>query len=269
MTTYFATAYESKQVKIVTNTDLIFHAASIIKPIILDSWINGFNESVPSWDTHVHIREDHYCKGSGVLEATKSVSDISLHDAAEMMITLSDNTASNVFIDQFSPAPENTPLRVTEAMQDLGYVHSEVRGWYGGAYKSQNVDFIPVSDELFSFECAGVTNVTDVLKSIKSLYGHENVRDMFERCQDLRGLKKDGVVPSGWVSGQKTGYVDGVRHVAGWLRRVDDVDSAVFMVVLTDSDDDSGAENWVVIDEVVAEFVDLAVCGDVCQGGLR
>lgn len=261
MSIYLATAYESQRNKSVTNADLIFHAASIIKPIILDSWIKSFDASDSCWDARVRIREDHYCGGSGVLDATRSVSDISLHDAAEMMITLSDNTASNIFIDQFAPVPKNTPLRATEIMQGFGYVHSEVRGWYGGAYKSQKESFIPVSDELFSFECAGVTNVTDVLNAVKSLYRHENVRDMFERCQDLRGLKKDGVVPSGWVSGQKTGYVDGVRHVSGWLRREDDVDSAVFMAVLTDSDDESGAENWVAIDNVVAEFVDLAVCG--------
>lgn len=231
-----------------------FHAASIIKPIMIDTFLKN---NPNSWHRNINIRNDHYSWGSGILNDAREIRQISIKDAAHLAITVSDNTASNIFIDQFGTSPENSNVAISQAMRDHGYTDTDVRAWYGGSHRRRDTEnFLTVSEDLFSFDCAGVTSASDVLKSVESLYMDEKTRTMFEQCQDFRGLKKDGALPEGFVAGQKTGYVDGVRHVAGWIRKADSFDNPVFVVVLTDCDSETGWENWGYIDRFVQQVVD-------------
>lgn len=250
--TQFSYIIETPNDAVKYRENIRYHAASIIKPIFLDCYIHSPYHIEPQWDKQIEIREDHYCSGSGILNETRSITSITVKDAAEMMISLSDNTASNIIIDQFSDMPEMSTNILSGVMKNLGYKDTDVRAWYGGSHRRSDIgSFKPVDAELYSYDCAGVTSCEDVLKAIKSLYNFDITRSMFENSQDLRGLMKDGVVPDDYIVGHKTGYVDGVRHDAGWIRQKENLLDPTFVVILTDSENHSGKDNWIIIDTIV------------------
>lgn len=82
------------------NENLIFPQGSAIKIPILIEVIKQASEGKFKLTDKIKIEKKHYVGGSGVLkEFGDGTSELSIYDLAVLMITLSDNTATNILID--------------------------------------------------------------------------------------------------------------------------------------------------------------------------
>lgn len=81
------------------NGDELFPSASLIKlPILLAGLINAKN-GVLNFDQIIAITEKSKVGGSGVIQTLSSHVSLSIKDLLTLMITVSDNTATNILID--------------------------------------------------------------------------------------------------------------------------------------------------------------------------
>lgn len=233
--------------------DVVFNAASIAKLHILDAYINDPDGAGADWDTYIRINDDHRCTGSGVLlNLEDSIEHLSAKNAAELMISLSDNTASNMMISTFSDKAQYSTRCLNEVLRNLGYSKTGFGAWYGGKHRDPSGKS-QIDQRCFSFDAAATTTAREALTVAERLFDNPTAKAMMEHSQDRRGLFKDGAAPDGCVVGHKTGYVDGVRHDVGWWRPTDGAEP-VFAAFLTDSDSFTGADGWSVIDSMVASL---------------
>jgi beta-lactamase class A len=75
-----------------------FPTASTIKLPILTAFQSFVAEGRASWDDVVHIDASDVAPGSGILQHLDLPRELSLRDAAWLMICLSDNTATNILL---------------------------------------------------------------------------------------------------------------------------------------------------------------------------
>ncbi|MDD5071072.1 MAG: class A beta-lactamase-related serine hydrolase [Candidatus Omnitrophica bacterium] len=81
------------------NPDKPFVAASLIKLPMLTVLADALKQSILSLDQKVVVRRADITGGSGVLKAKKTPIELSLYDLISLMVTKSDNTATNKIID--------------------------------------------------------------------------------------------------------------------------------------------------------------------------
>jgi beta-lactamase class A len=97
-----------------------FPTASTIKLAILYELFRQADEGRVTLDAAAPLDRSHVVGGDGVLKSLGTPT-LSLRDHAVLMITLSDNTATNVLIDRLGMAT------VTKRMQSLGLVSTHLR----------------------------------------------------------------------------------------------------------------------------------------------
>lgn len=81
------------------NKDLIFPAASTIKIPLLIYLLKKIEDGILDWNTPITIDEHNRVSGTGILCELDKEIKLSLRSLAILMITLSDNTATNQIID--------------------------------------------------------------------------------------------------------------------------------------------------------------------------
>ncbi|MEX2159603.1 MAG: serine hydrolase [Dehalococcoidia bacterium] len=96
--TYAVTDLESSA-HIARDEDDVMPAASLIKVPILIGLYQAVDEGRLSLDDRIKLRDEHRFPGSGVLQHMASGADISVRDAALLMIIISDNVATNMVAD--------------------------------------------------------------------------------------------------------------------------------------------------------------------------
>jgi beta-lactamase class A len=79
--------------------DDVMPAASLIKVPILIGLYQAVHEGRLALDDRIGLRDEHRFPGSGVLQHMASGVDLSVRDAAVLMIIISDNTATNMVAD--------------------------------------------------------------------------------------------------------------------------------------------------------------------------
>lgn len=100
--------------------DETFPTASLIKVPILVTLYDLAAQHKLSLDEPVAVLDIDHVPGSGVLQFMHPGLTLTLHDAASLMIILSDNTATNVLLDK-------TSIRgVWQKMESLGLMHTKV-----------------------------------------------------------------------------------------------------------------------------------------------
>ena len=149
--------------------------------------------------------------GSGILTAHFSPGmNLSIRDAIQLMIAFSDNTATNMVIDQIGlPA-------TTDLMNRLGCPTTRL---HAKAYKPET-SLAPDRTEQFGL---GSTTSSEMLRLLELLHRRQLVSPaasdaMLEHlltCEDRDKLSAD--LPEGIKLAQKTGTVGGVRTAAGLL----------------------------------------------------
>jgi beta-lactamase class A len=100
--------------------DETFPTASLIKVPILVTLYDLVEQRQLSFDDPLTVIKIDQVPGSGVLQFMHSGMSLSVHDAAALMIILSDNTATNLILDRIAIR------RVWSKMEALGLPHTKV-----------------------------------------------------------------------------------------------------------------------------------------------
>jgi beta-lactamase class A len=100
--------------------DETFPTASLIKVPILVTLYDLADKKQLSLDDPLTVLTIDQVPGSGVLQFMHSGMSLSVHDAASLMIVLSDNTATNLLLDRIAIR------RVWTKMESLGLPHTKV-----------------------------------------------------------------------------------------------------------------------------------------------
>ena len=81
------------------NGDAVFPAASLIKIPIAVALLQEIEREKISWDTVLILKHNHYAQGAGILRTKKVGAKVKLKEAFKLMLTISDNTATNMIIE--------------------------------------------------------------------------------------------------------------------------------------------------------------------------
>jgi beta-lactamase class A len=100
--------------------DETFPTASLIKVPILATLYDLVEKRQLALDDPLTVLKIDQVPGSGVLQFMHPGMNLSVHDAATLMIVLSDNTATNILLDRI------VIRRVWEKMEALGLPHTKV-----------------------------------------------------------------------------------------------------------------------------------------------
>jgi len=100
--------------------DETFPTASLIKVGILVTLYDQVAKGNISLDDLVTVLKIDQVPGSGIVQFLHNGTELSIHDAAWLMITLSDNTATNLILDRIAIRP------MWDKMESLGLHHTKV-----------------------------------------------------------------------------------------------------------------------------------------------
>ncbi len=106
--------------RLALRADETFPTASLIKVPILVTLYDLVEQKQVSLDDPLTVLTIDQVPGSGVLQFMHSGMSLSVHDAASLMIVLSDNTATNLLLDRIAIR------RVWTKMEALGLPHTKV-----------------------------------------------------------------------------------------------------------------------------------------------
>jgi beta-lactamase class A len=188
-----------------TNDELVFPQGSAIKVPILVELFRQADRGELRLDEAVTIRRDDAVGGSGYLRHFRDgASALSLHDLAVMMITISDNMATNLLIERVGM--EN----VTRTMAGLGLPNT----------KLQRRMIQPEESRRGNENLSTATEAATLMARI-----HRCELPMSETlCRELRDILEiphagaiADAVPAGITVGQKTGSITGVAVNWGYV----------------------------------------------------
>jgi D-alanyl-D-alanine carboxypeptidase (penicillin-binding protein 5/6) len=203
--------------------------ASLIKFPLMIVTFQAVQEGKLNFADRITLREEDKVPGSGILTADFSAgTTFSLRDAVGLMIAHSDNTATNLVIDQVG-------LEATTAlMEKLGCpdtkLHSKVF--------RRDTSIAPERSRKFGL---GSTSAADLLKLLELLQQRKLVSDtasqqMFEillTCDDTTRLTR--LLPTDIRVAHKTGSVSAVRTAAGLI---ESPAGSIAVCVLTSENED-------------------------------
>jgi beta-lactamase class A len=108
--TYALTDLESRG-HLARDEDDVMPTASLIKVPILVALYQAVEDGRVRLDNRITYREEHACLGSGVLERLTPGVEMTVRDAAVLMIIISDNSATNMCIDTAGLDNVNAQMR--------------------------------------------------------------------------------------------------------------------------------------------------------------
>ena len=202
--------------------DEVFPAASLMKLPILMELFRRFQEGALDPEAKVTVRKKDLVRGAGILFELHPGLRLTLRDLARLMIVVSDNTASNLLLDQVG----------FEAVRAL-------LARLGASRTTLNRKFMhepgPAGDNL--------TTAADCVRIMRALWEgevlegtwREEALDILRRQQYREKIPM--MLPISAVVANKTGELDGVRHD---LALVEDKGKAWILAVLTRE----GREPW-------------------------
>src|SRR3989338_1131612 len=81
------------------NGEAQFPAASLIKIPVAVVLLRNIDKGLIKWDTVLTLKPKHYAQGAGYLRTKRAGTKLELREVFKLMITISDNTATNMIID--------------------------------------------------------------------------------------------------------------------------------------------------------------------------
>ena len=193
--------------------DEAFYPASVIKVPILAEVFCQANEGRLDLNHRVAVTDEDRREGSGILASLKPGLTLTLWDLAELMIVVSDNTATAMLV-RLVGAPA-----VNARMSDLGLARTRVAGAMAGDRASQDRSETTPADMLRLFELLwrgaiagpeGSAQMLDILsrQQFMGLARYLPVDDLSE---------EDGRRQSPVLLASKSGAVNGVRNDVGLI----------------------------------------------------
>ena len=204
-----------------SNEDEIFHSASMIKlPVLSCLYLEAENGNI-DLDTKYELKKEDVVEG-GILPEFHYGSIFTLRDLANIMIVVSDNTATNILIDFLGFEKINKHIKEYLGMEKTELVKKLM---------------IPAkSPDIFNYTCA-----LDILRFFDMLYfgklvSKKAAKEMLNILSRQMFIEKiPRFLPDYVFTANKTGEVSGTRH-DGAIVKSNDFDFG--MCVLTSKSDD-------------------------------
>lgn len=216
------------------NADEVMPTASLIKfPVMVEAFWQ-VHEGKAKFETTLTLKKDDKVPGAGIL--TQHFSDgvtFPLRDAVRLMIVYSDNTATNLVLDQIGIHSPNA------RMEKLGFKNTKV---HAKVYKGSTTSIDPERTKKYGL---GSTTAREMVGLLELLHAEKLVtpaacKDMLgilEKCDDKEMFVR--FLPAGVKVAHKTGAVNAARTEAGILHLKS---GPVALCVLTNDNDD---KRWV------------------------
>lgn len=194
------------------HSTLMFSGASMIKTFILEVVSRQVVAGTLQWDTPVEVNTEHQASGDGVIRDWLLPQTLPLHTVAHLMITISDNTATNAIVDHLGG------LRLlNDYFRERGY-QSRLRGWVGGADLDPRRGYWTSSPQVPSPAGLSIVMPREHAKVIRALATKPKYAiacRILLAQQDNRSLAR--YLHPGTPFAHKTGTVHGLRHDGGVL----------------------------------------------------
>ena len=194
------------------NADERMPTASLIKlPVMVETYWQVAEGKV-KLDTTLTLKKDDKVPGSGVL--TNHFSDgvtFPLRDAVRLMICFSDNTATNLVLDQIGIPSTNV------RMEKLGFKNTKINA---KVFKGSTTSIDPEATKKYGLGSTTAREMVQLLEKVHKgeLVNAEACKQMLEhmkKCDDKDKLKR--YLPAGLVVAHKTGSVSDTKTDAGLL----------------------------------------------------
>lgn len=213
------------------NADTPMPTASLIKFPIMIAAYDAVEKGKVSLDDMIELKQEDLVPGSGILTSHFSPgTKISLRDAIHLMIVYSDNTATNLVLDQLGLPATNELMAKMECPETQ--VHSKVF--------RRDTSIAPERSKKYGL---GSTTATDMVKLAEQLYDKKIVSEtasekmlahMFA-CDDKTKVPRK--LPAGTKVAHKTGAVNLTRTDAGVMETPS---GPIAFCILTNNNQDQG-----------------------------
>ena len=212
------------------NADEPMPTASLIKlPIMVEAYWQAAENKV-KLDKPLTLRKEDKVPGSGIL--TSHFSDgatFPLRDAVRLMIAFSDNTATNLVLEEIGIPSTNV------RMEKLGFKHTKINA---KVYKGSTTSIDPERTKKFGLGSTTAREMVQLLELIEAgkLVSPEACQEMIahlKACDDKEKMTR--LLPAGTIVAHKTGSVNASKTDAGILYLKS---GPVALCVLTDKNDD-------------------------------
>jgi len=224
------------------NADTLFPAASLAKLPILVEVAHQVELGHLAWETRYTVAEAACVNSTGVLADLLPGLQLTLHDLAHLMITISDNTAANILLNLVGMQAINV------TMQQLGLTST----WFERKF----IDFEARKAGRDNWTTAGDMALLLSYLSAGSLPDHEHLLNIL-LCQNDRTL-----LPAYWGEevpfAHKTGELPGILHDAGILYPPDMTSTPFIIIVMTSE----------MVDEPLTRYT-LARVGETIYNDIR
>jgi beta-lactamase class A len=223
------------------NADEVMPTASLIKlPIMFETYWQAAEGKV-KLDTMLTLKKEDKVPGSGIL--TNHFSDgasFPLRDAVRLMMVYSDNTATNLVLDQIGIPSTN------ERMEKLGLANTKINA---KVFKGSTTSISPERTKKYGL---GSTTAGEMVKLLELLQAEkvatpDACKQMFghlKACDDKDKMTR--FLPEGTVVAHKTGSLNAAKTDAGIIYLPDAADKKkthpVALCVMTDGNAD---QRWV------------------------
>lgn len=212
------------------NADEPMPTASLIKlPIMVEAYWQAAENKV-KLDKPLTLRKEDKVPGSGIL--TSHFSDgatFPLRDAVRLSIAFSDNTATNLVLDEIGIPSMNV------RMEKLGFKHTKINA---KVYKGSTTSIDPERTKKFGLGSTTAREMVQLLELIEAgkVVSPEACKEMIvhlKACDDREKMTR--LLPAGTIVAHKTGSVNASKTDAGILYLKS---GPVALCVLTDKNDD-------------------------------
>jgi beta-lactamase class A len=229
------------------HADVPMVTASLIKfPIMIEAYRQAAEKKV-DLDKPITLKKADKVPGSGILTAHFSEgATFPLRDAVHLMIVYSDNTATNLVLDEIG-------IRSTaETMEKLGYLNTKA---HSKVFR-RDTSVFPERSKQFGI---GSTTASEMVRLCEALYRKELVNPEasaamlkhMEACDDKDKFPR--FLPPGTKVAFKTGSLDAAKTAAGIITTPG---GPVAVCVLTDENED---KRW------VTDNAGNRLCADVAR----
>ena len=210
--------------------------ASLIKLAIMVETFWQVEEGKHKFDLILTLKKDDQVPGAGVLtDSFTPGATFALLDALRLMVTVSDNTATNMVLDTISIPATNT------RMESLGFKNTKI---HAKVYKGSTTSIDPERTKKYGL---GSTTAREMVQLLELIQAGKVVTP--KACDEMLSILKKNqdnelmvrMLPAGTTVAHKTGAVSNARTDAGVIYLSGKPTIAI--CILTNENDD---KRWVI-----------------------
>jgi len=230
------------------NADEVMPTASLIKTAVMVETYWQAEDGKVKLDDLLTLKADDKVPGAGVLtDSFTPGATFALRDAVRLMMTVSDNTATNMVLDKIGLPSTN------ERMEKLGLKETKI---HAKVYKGSTTSISPERTKKYGL---GSTTAREMVQLLELL--HKGKVASPKACEEMLGVMRKNqdnelmmrLLPNGTAAAHKTGAVNASRTDAGILYLKGK--PTVALCVLTTENED---QRWVVDNEAQLTIAKIA-----------